>query len=147
MTSSKVRIIGANGEISTRGRLEVLVNKIWSTVNTYTGGQKEADGTEKSAKLIMQNLAYNACTEMGYPYGIIVNEGPLISEANDLVNQIELFCEGKTGLSNCFLREILEINHARDTMVECQKIDPTKKERPEGTPAFYKPYPSAKSSN
>lgn len=53
MTGKRIRLINSNGEIDSKGRLEVKVDRMWSTV-------------KKGQPKIMDNVAYSACKYMGY---------------------------------------------------------------------------------
>jgi len=89
-TASKIRIIDFEGKISSKGRLEIKIEKLWSTIKLYDGGIKEDDGTELNRDLIRQNIAYSACKELGYEYGIMIGSGPNVNSAGNLINQVEL---------------------------------------------------------
>jgi len=48
MTGKRIRLINSNGEVDSKGRLEVKVDRLWSTV-------------KKGNASIMDNVAYSAC--------------------------------------------------------------------------------------
>jgi len=48
MTGKRIRLINNNGEIDSKGRLEIKVDRMWSTVR-------------KGSAAIMDNVAYSAC--------------------------------------------------------------------------------------
>jgi len=54
MTEKRIRIINDQGFIDSKGRLEIKIDRIWSTVQR---GDKPN---------IMDNVAYSACKYLGY---------------------------------------------------------------------------------
>jgi hypothetical protein len=48
MTGKRIRLINSNGEIDSKGRLEIKVDRMWSTVR-------------KGTAAITDNVAYSAC--------------------------------------------------------------------------------------
>lgn len=61
MISKKIRLINDQGQIDSKGRLEIKIDKRWSTVGM---GDKPN---------IMDNIAYSACKYLGYAYGVMTN--------------------------------------------------------------------------
>jgi len=53
MTEKRIRLINDQGEIDSRGRMEVKIDRIWSTI-------KRGDKPN-----IMDNVAYSACKYLG----------------------------------------------------------------------------------
>lgn len=53
MTGKRIRLINTNGEIDSKGRMEIKVDRMWATVR-------------KGKASIMDNVAYSACKYLGY---------------------------------------------------------------------------------
>lgn len=127
MTEKRIRLINDKGEIDSKGRLEIKIDRMWSTVGR---GDKA---------IIMDNVAYSACKYLGYAYGIVTNDSSPI-DPGQLVPQNKIYCENKSGSFGCMLEKNDAISHSSDIVVECQDMDPTNPNKPDGYMDFYKPY-------
>jgi len=125
MTGKRIRLINQNGDIDSKGRLEVKVDRMWATV-------------KKGSAAIMDNVAYSACKYLGYEYGIVTSDSGGID--NELVVQNKIHCASKNSTFSCLLEENDAVDHSSDVVVECQDHDPTDPDREDGTMEMFTPY-------